>query len=503
MRGSDATSLLDGIEAIAWEADGASGAYHFVSDHAEKLLGHSPKRWVEDPGFFLAHVHPEDLAHIVEARRRAVTSGVPYVCEYRMTTASGGAVWLRETGALGSSNGGPPRLRGLCFEVTSVRSLEAQLRHVQKTAILGRLVGGVAHDFNNLLMAMMGYSDIILDLVPSGHDARTHVEELRKIVDRSVALVRQILSFSRQEETRPRPVSLNSVVDGMAKMLRRLIGEDIRLTTQLEEDLGLVLADVGQIEQVLMNLAVNARDAMPQGGQLTIATASLDAAAAREAGPAPAGYAVLRVEDTGCGMDSATLGRIFEPFFTTKEVGKGTGLGLSIVQRVIEQNGGRVRVKSELGKGTRFDVLVPIATELAKPGDLGAPLRDDLAGTGTLLLVEDDAALLEALEERLCDYGYSVLAARSGPEALEISQKHAGEIDLLVTDVVLPEMNGPDVARLLAADRPRIKAIFISGHCDHTLVKDLMTRNAASFLEKPFSADELARHVKAALKPSA
>ncbi len=497
-----ADHLVDAIEAIVWEIDGTSGAYLFVNAHAERLLGHPRERWLTEPGFFLEHVHGDDREKVAACRAQALVNGTPYVCDYRMLAADDRTVWLRDSARVASDDRFP-RLQGLTLDLTETKALESQLARVQKTEILGRLASGVAHDFNNLLMAMTGYSDIVLHSIDLDHVARPHMGELARIIERGVSLVRQLLSFSRKQDPELRALSVNTVVEGMAKMLRRLIGEDIRLTTTLEKGLGLVRADVGQLEQVLMNLAVNARDAMPLGGQLAIQTESAELGAGEVSGLAPGHYVALRVRDTGCGMDASTLSRVFQPFFTTKEAGRGTGLGLSIVERLVRQNGGVIRVESARGKGSCFEIYLPRLL----PASLHTPqatqsVKGDLEGSETLLIVEDDEALREALCESLRLWGYTVLQAGCAREALAVAESHREALHLVVTDVVMPDMSGPDLARLLGSLHPEAKVVYMSGHSGHPLVAGLLEGGRVAFLEKPFRPDELARHVRKTLRPA-
>jgi CheY-like chemotaxis protein len=362
---------------------------------------------------------------------------------------------------------------------------------------IGTLAAGVAHDFNNLLTVVTGYCSFIQEQL-SPTDAIYHeISEINRAGERASTLTRQLLAFSRKQIFQPKVLSLNHIVGEMERMLRRLIGADIELVTQLDPDLRHVKADPGQMEQVIMNLAVNARDAMPKGGKLTIGTSNdvLDSQAAGQQRPVtPGAYAVLTVADTGGGMDAETQTRIFEPFFTTKEAGKGTGLGLSTVHGIVEHSGGMIQVQSEPGHGTTFKVYFPhteAAPESAGLSSLTAPAR----GSETILLVEDEDGV-RALECRVLEKrGYTVLRASNGDEALRISGRHAGEIDLLITDVVMPFMSGSDLAERLTAIRPNIRVLFTSGY---TSLQSALMRDA-EFLSKPFESHALARKVREVL----
>jgi two-component system cell cycle sensor histidine kinase/response regulator CckA len=372
-------------------------------------------------------------------------------------------------------------------------------QQAQKLEALGRLAGGVAHDFNNLLTVISGCSDLLLRGVCREGPARSLVEEIKKAGERAADLTRQLLAFSRKQVLAPVVLNLNSLVSDTEKMLRRLLGEDIDLATTLDPALQPVKADPGQVQQILLNLAVNARDAMPQGGKLTIETANayLDAAYTREnLGVQPGPYVLLAVSDNGCGMDRVTMARIFEPFFTTKEPGKGTGLGLATVHGIIKQSGGHVAVYSERGHGTTFKVYLPPAEEAGsapapQPSSLEAP-----RGKETVLLVEDEESVRLLTHRVLQRQGYTVLVACCGEEALTISQQYQQPIHLLVTDVVMPKMSGPQLASQLKRLRPGIKVLCLSGYTDSAMVRHGMLQSDRHFLPKPFSPTDLARKVR-------
>ncbi len=384
-----------------------------------------------------------------------------------------------------------------------LRRSEEQLRQAQKMEVLGQLAGGIAHDFNNLLSIIMGYTAMVTDsvLTPE-HPAQKLIGEVMKAAERAAALTGQLLAFSRKQALSLQEVALNSVVDELGKMLHRLIGEDVKLDTVLAPDLGKVLADPGQIAQVILNLAVNARDAMPRGGCLTIETANvlLDAAYAGthpEVRPGP--YVMLAVTDTGCGMDPATQGRIFEPFFTTKGPGKGTGLGLATVYGIVKQSGGSIFVYSEVGRGSCFKAYLP-CIEGAAPVPRRRGVRGSRpVGRETLLVAEDDPALRSLLLKTLRNSNYDVLEAVDGLDALRQAEQHSGPIQLLVTDVVMPGMNGRELAERLMALRPDLKVLYASGYTDETVVRHGLLEAEVDFLQKPFTLDNLARKVRAVL----
>jgi PAS domain S-box-containing protein len=386
-------------------------------------------------------------------------------------------------------------------DVTNENRLEAQLRQAQKMEAVGSLAGGVAHDFNNLLGVIMGYGEIVYRQLAGEDPLKGKVGQILKAAERAAGLTRQLLAFSRKQVLQPKILDLNTVVSDMDKMLRRLIGEDVEFTTLLEPHLGSVRADPGQIEQVVMNLVVNSRDAMPEGGRLTIEThnADLDAEYAATHSPArPGPYVALVITDSGSGMDAATQARIFEPFFSTKGVGKGTGLGLATVYGIVKQSEGHIWVYSEVGVGTTFKVYLPRIDEeaaLERPPEPGPLLR----GSETVLLVEDAESLRELLREALETNGYTVLVARDGAEALQIAAAHAGPIHMLVTDVIMPGMSGPKIVDLLAPRRPEMKVLFVSGYSDESLTRHGLVGPGRAFLSKPFGPEVLLRKVRESL----
>jgi signal transduction histidine kinase len=376
--------------------------------------------------------------------------------------------------------------------IADYQRLEEQLRQSQKMEAVGRLAGGVAHDFNNLLTVIAGYTALLREDLGAGE--QPELDEIQAAVKRASELTRQLLTFSRKQVWQPRILDVNGVVSGMEGMLRRLIGEDILLVTALAGELGRVKADPGQIEQVIMNLAVNARDAMPGGGKLVIETKPVHLEAG-QLSALPAGrYVQLSVSDTGCGMNAETASRIFEPFFTTKEVGKGTGLGLSTALGIVAQSGGTITVESKIGVGTTFRAYLPWTAEAASTDSSGRSAEALSAGKATILLVEDETPLRKLLLQVLRSAGHTVLEAASGDEALAVSARHSGHIDLLVTDVVMPGMNGPELVAKLRGRRPTTAILYTSGY-DNELVDKKSLETTASFLPKPFSPRALLRRI--------
>jgi len=388
-------------------------------------------------------------------------------------------------------------------DISDRKRLEEQFRQAQKMEAIGRLSGGVAHDFNNLLGVIIGYGEILQEGLAPEHPLRRSADEILAAGRRAASLTRQLLAFSRQQVLETKVLSLNTVVSNMETMLRRLIGEDIELTSNLESSLGTVKADPGQLEQVVMNLAVNARDAMPQGGKLIIETANTEmdeTFVRRYPYPVQPGlYIRLTVSDTGTGMDAATRARIFEPFFTTKEKGQGTGLGLSMVYGVVKQSGGYIDAYSELGLGTTFKIYLPRVDEAVSPSAPQPTLATSLRGTETILLVEDEEALRILTRNLLELCGYQVMEAKNGAEALDLSQRYPGTVDLLLTDIVMPGINGRLLADQLIQLRPNIKVVYMSGYTGQAVGAHRILDPGSIFLQKPFTRDELARKIREAL----
>jgi PAS domain S-box-containing protein len=387
----------------------------------------------------------------------------------------------------------------------ALREREGQLRQVQKLEAVGQLAGGIAHDFNNLLTVINGYADLMLRGFAGDDPMRSKTEEIKKAAERATSLTRQLLAFSRKQILQPRLLDLNSLVAGICKMLRRLIGEDIEMVTVLRPDGGRINADPGQIEQVVMNLVVNAKDAMPHGGKITIETASVEISddyAYTHVALRPGRYVRLAVSDTGVGMDAETRARIFEPFFTTKEVGKGTGLGLSTVYGIVKQSGGDIEVYSEVNTGTTFKVYLPLADEEAEREEPPAAPGELLKGTETILLVEDEGMVRTLARAILQESGYKVLEAVNGEEALRLLAESGGPVHLVLTDVVMPLMSGRELVGRVTALSPATRALYMSGYTDEAIVHHGVLDPDTPFLEKPFTPDALLRKVRETLGQS-
>jgi PAS domain S-box-containing protein len=389
-------------------------------------------------------------------------------------------------------------VRGSVIDVRDKQGLEAQLRHSQKLEAVGRLAGGVAHDFNNLLGVITGYADLAVRQLEPAHPAYSRIEQVRKAADRAAELTRRLLAFSRRQVLQPKVVDLGLLVADLQSMLERVLGEDVVLTARRHAGQSAARVDPGQIEQAIMNLAINARDAMPAGGTLTLEVENVDLdekAAAVLGAVAPGPYVALSVSDTGLGMDAATQARIFEPFFTTKPTGEGTGLGLAMVYGIVKQSGGTIEVKSDVGQGTSFWIYLPRIQEAATQ-PMEAKVGGATKGKETLLVVEDQDALREVLVESLESFGYTVLSADGADAAMAVAAAHPGTIDLLLTDVVMPGTGGRALAAHLLAERPGIKVLYMSGYTSDVLGRQGILDHGLELIEKPFTTDKLARKLR-------
>jgi len=447
-------------------------------------------------------VAPEWRDKAKDMMRRKLAGERVTAYEMELIAKDGRRVAVEVNTKLVYEKGKPFAVQGIARDVTERKQLEDQLRQSQKMEAIGQLAGGVAHDFNNLLTAIIGYSGLALQRMEDESPLKPYIEEIKKAGDRAANLTRQLLAFGRKQILQPLPLNLNDVITDLNKMLRRLIGEDIRLAARLDLDLKKIKADPGQIEQVLMNLVVNARDAMPRGGNLTIETANIqidEEYAGRHIGVHSGGYVMLAVSDNGTGMDHETEAKIFEPFFTTKDKGKGTGLGLSTVYGIIKQSGGNIWVYSELGHGTTFKIYLPqvddpVTTVPAKIEDDSIP-----GGSETVLLVEDEDVVRGLAQRILEEAGYRVIAANGGEEAVTWCANNAETIHLLLTDVVMPDTSGKELAERLTSLRPQTKVLFMSGYTDEAIVHHGVLDSNVEFLQKPFTPTALSRKVRQVL----
>ena len=473
-----------------------SGRFLTVNPALIRMLGY---QWAEE----LLKLDIGRDVYVDAAVRERVIREAPEHVEVRWKRRDGTEITVDLT-----SHGVPvPQGQEACYEgvvvdVTQQRSLESQFRQAQRLVAVGRLAGGVAHDFNNILTAITGYTDLLLDEFDAHDRRRLDLEEVRAAAQRAAALTRQLLAFSRKQVLQPKALDLNAVVRGIERMLRRLIGEDIALVFTPGAALGTVRADPGQVEQVILNLAVNSRDAMPAGGRLTIETANveLDAAYVREhAGTEPGPYVMLAVSDSGAGMDAQTRAHLFEPFFTTKELGKGTGLGLATVYGIVRQSGGHIGVYSEPGRGATFKIYLPRVDEPPESEAPAADLQGVKGGRETVLLAEDDAPVREIVASALGQKGYRVLRAMDGQSAVEIARAQGAEIRLLITDIVMPGMTGRELAGIVARECPGIRVLFMSGYTDDAVVRHGVLDQGTPYLQKPFTPGALARKVREVL----
>jgi PAS domain S-box-containing protein len=625
-RAEQQSHILDSAGAILWRADASTFQFLYVSEEAQRLLGYPCRQWLEEPEFWKEHIHPDDRERAVKVCKEQAARLKPHTLEYRMVSANGAAVWVRDAIRVSTEGGRPKELIGVMVDVTSLkmteqalresetrlresegryrnlfesapdgilvadaggkyvdanptvlrmlgysrdeligmksedilapkdvarvgaalseindgiehhrvwqfrrkdgsefdadvlatvmadgrilalirdaserRRLEEQLRQSQKMEAVGRLAGGVAHDFNNSLGVIQGYTELLIR--QAGEGQRNKLEQILKATTRATGLTRQLLAFSRKQIVDPKVLDINVLLTDLEQMVGRLIGEDVDLAIVPGADLGQVKADPGQLQQVVMNLCVNARDAMPDGGLLRVETANaeVDAGQANLNEPMAAGrYVMLAVSDTGCGMTEELQLKIFEPFFTTKEEGKGTGLGLAMVYGTVKQAGGYVWVYSEVGRGTTFQVYLPRIDEPAEAPVL--PARPPPAkGWETILLVEDEEPLRAIAREILEEQGYQVLEADGPEKAIEIARLHPQSIHLVLTDVVMPGMNGRTLAEKLVATRPGLKVLYMSGYTDDVIAHSGVLESGTLLIEKPFTARALLERVRAAL----
>jgi len=475
----------------------------YNSPSYERILGYTPEELKQTSAF--EQIHPDDRDRVTSAAALAQKSGTGQAIEYRMRDKTGQWRVLESTAsAVRNKNGEVEKLIIVNRDVSERRLLEKQFLQAQKMEAIGRLSGGVAHDFNNLLGVIIGYAEVLEEKTAFSPALRESVDQILKAGGQAASLIRQLLAFSRQQVLEPKIVDVNAIVHDTEKMLHRLIGEDIELITQLDGAVNKIMVDQGQLEQALVNMAVNARDAMPNGGQLRIQTENfeMDAQAAGKyqypvlAGP----YVRLTISDDGVGMNSETLARAFEPFFTTKEKGKGTGLGLAMVYGFVKQSGGYIDLTSELGLGTSIRIYLPRVGQACGKSEAVVISKESVAGNGTILLVEDDDPLRKLTVCHLQSFGYRVLEAQDAASALAISSASDESIDLLLTDVVLPKINGHALAKMLIEKRPDLRVLFTSGYTGQSVERGNILEENCHFLPKPYTRANLAQKVREVLE---
>ncbi len=484
-----------------WEVDLATQSITWSATMAP-LFGLTADQAPASAEAYFALIHPDDRRMVEDSVARAARENTDYEVEFRVVWPDGTMRWQAGRGRMiRDASGQPVRLLGVGTDISDRKSLEAQFRQAQKMEAVGQLAGGVAHDFNNLLTAILGYSTFVIDTFGPHDRRRSDMEEVIKAGQRAATLTRQLLAFSRKQVLRPTDVDLNGLVTGMRQMLARLIGEHVDLVPILAPDLGAVRADQGQLEQVLMNLVVNGRDAMTSGGRLTVETANveLDESFMQDVVIHPGPYVMLAVSDNGMGMSEATRQRLFEPFFTTKDPGKGTGLGLATVYGIVKQSGGYVWVFSELGKGATFKVYLPRVDVAGRVEIASSVAEPSAVGTETVLVVEDQDAVRLLTCRILERAGYRVFEAPNPEQAKALFTKNGTHVSLLVTDVIMPGSSGPKLFEHLSKQQPDLKVLFVSGYTDDTIAHQGELDPGVEFLQKPYTADALNRRVREVL----
>jgi PAS domain S-box-containing protein len=494
--------LVEQVNAITYIAEiGIDGKWYYVSPQVESILGYTPEEWLNIATQWAEHIHPDDLPAVAAAEEQS-KQGLPFQAEFRVRRKDGRDIWISDTAVIVRGSNSHPVMEGIMVDITERKQLETQLQQSRKMEAVGRLAGGIAHDFNNLLTIITGYTELALHRPQLPVEVRGDIERIENASARAAALVKQLLAFSRKQVLQPKILDLNKIVLNLDALLRRLMDERIQMITRVKEDLGKVKADPAQIEQVIMNLVVNARDAMPEGGRLVVETcnAELDASYVMEhVGAKPGRYVMLAVSDNGVGMDKDTIAHIFEPFFTTKESGRGTGLGLSTVYGIVKQSGGYVWVYSEPGKGSTFKVYLPRVDDQPEDEATMRGALDKLPVKETILVVEDEEAVRELIQTVLCEKGYEVVTAHDPQQAEEVSARFPRDIQLLLTDMVMPGISGRELATRISARRRDIRVLYMSGYTDNVITSGGMLEKGLAFLQKPFSPATLVQKVREVL----
>ncbi len=495
--------FIEQVAAISYIAEiGLNGQWYYISPQIETMFGYSAEEWLANSRDWIRHIPIEDHP-IVIAAEEANARGERSQAEFRITRKDGQTIWVSDTAVVVRGSHSHPVVEGLIVDITDRKMLENQLQQARKMEAVGRLAGGVAHDFNNLLTIIKGYLEMAMQRCLDRPELHSDIRRIEEAADRAVTLVRQLLAFSRKQVLRPKILDLNSIVMNLDQLLRRLMSENIAMKTSVSKDVGAIKADPGQIEQVIMNLVVNARDALPNGGQILIETSNvdLDSAYTRDhpvVRPGP--YVLLAVSDTGIGMTADTIAHIFEPFYTTKESGRGTGLGLSTVYGIVKQSGGYIWVYSDLGKGTTFKVYLPRVKDAVQASPAAeAPASTTRKGRETILLVEDEPAVRALTRTVLSERGYKVIEALTPEDAERLAGNNGAEIHLLLTDVVMPGMSGHALAKRLTARYPHLRVLYMSGYTYNVIAQDGTLEEGISFLQKPFTPQVLAQKVREVL----
>jgi PAS domain S-box-containing protein len=495
-------ALIEQVAAVSYIAElGIHGEWLYVSPQVETIFGYTPDEWLSQSGEWTRFIPPEDHP-IVHAAEEACVSARRFQAEYRITRKDGQIIWVSDTAVVVPGSDNHPLMEGIIVDITERKALENQLQQARRMEAVGRLAGGIAHDFNNLLTIIKGYVEMATNRRGAPAELRRDLQHIGDASERAGTLVRQLLAFSRKQVLKPKILDLNSIVLNLDKLLRRLLAETVEMKTITGKDVGAVKADPSQIEQVIMNLVVNARDAMPKGGRILIETSNVeldDTYTQDHATVRPGRYVMLAVTDTGVGMTNDTVAHIFEPFYTTKESGSGTGLGLSTVYGIVKQSGGYIWVYSEPGKGSTFKVYLPRVEDRVEVSSTARTTAQARDGKETILLVEDEPAVRELTRMVLSKRGYSVIEAMNPADAERLASRHGAEIHLLLTDVVMPGMSGHELAKRLTAQHRNLRVLYMSGYTYNVIAEDGTLEEGLSFLQKPFTPQVLAQKVRETL----
>ncbi|MEN8135511.1 MAG: ATP-binding protein [Thermodesulfobacteriota bacterium] len=496
--------LIASTSAVPWKLDVATHKFIYMGEKVSHMTGYQTEDLV-DLDAWTSKIHPDDREFAIDCCRSATTNDIGREFVYRMFTADGRTIWVRDIVFVETINNKPAFRRGFFFDITKSmgieaekKQLEAQLRQAQKMEALGQLAGGVAHDFNNFLTAIVGYSELSMMTMQDNDPHRRNISEILSAANKAASVTRSLLAFSRKQVLKPRPININEVVSGMEKLLNSLLGDNIKLDIKLPEEDIIIKADTGQVEQIIINMAANAKGAIQDNGTFTIQVSKvfIDEKVSKNYDLAKAGdYANISFADDGAGMAEETLEKIFEPFYTTKEKDQGTGLGLAIVHGIVKQHNGSINVYSEKGCGTTFKILFPCTKS---PVIVAAQqeLQKIRGGDETILLAEDETTVKKLLSEILSSYGYNIIVAKDGLDAVDKFKTHREQIKLVILDVIMPGLNGKDVLAAIRQTSPDFKALFISGYTAEIIQRNGLTQKDADFLAKPILPNELLHRVR-------